>query len=87
MAERPDIKPGDWIRIGKTDCVVTGVFEEPGDPMRDCEVVFNPQEPTNRDAQWNGDDWEFVGTEIGGRADHYKRLSEFVSLLKRGKYA
>ncbi len=28
MNDRPDIKPGDWIRIGKTDAVVCGVYDD-----------------------------------------------------------
>ena len=87
MADRPEIKPGDWIRIGNTDCVVANVREH-SHALGDCEVVFNPSKPTNHDVVWTGGEWKFVESgNYGGYADKYPRLSEFVSILKRGRWA
>ncbi len=87
MNTRPNIQPGDWITIGQTSCVVANVLE-PGNPLGDCEVVFNPSKPANLEARWNGEGWEFVKTgEFGGYADRYPRLALYVAKLKRGRYA
>jgi hypothetical protein len=48
MAERPAIKPGDWISIGKVEAVVAGIDADGG-----CEVVFNRDKPTNLPARWS----------------------------------
>ena len=85
MTERPFIKSGDWIRIGSVDCVVS-LVRPPGDSFGDCEVVFNAQKPTNDEARWANDHWEFVSNgATGGLADRYPRLADFVWKLKRGK--
>ena len=86
MADRPEIKPGDWIRVGNQDCVMTKV-REPGRAFGDCEVVFNPSKPANLDVVWNGDEWEFVKSgDYGGYADKYSRLDDYVRILKRGRW-
>jgi hypothetical protein len=86
MAPRPDIKPGDWIRIGNTDCVVA-VVRAAGDQFGDCEVVFNPTKPTNHDVEWTGEDWAFAKRgDFGGYAEKYPRLRAFVQTLKKGRY-
>ena len=59
MADRPAVKPGDWIRIGSVDCVVSTV-RPPNDEWGDCEVAFDPEKPTNADVKWTGDAWQFV---------------------------
>ena len=50
MTERPPIRPGDWITIGRADCVVSRLYP-PGDPSGDCEVVHNPAKPSNDDEE------------------------------------
>ena len=86
MTERPHINPGDWIRVGSLDCVVSMV-RPPDHSFGDCEVVFDPSKPTNRDVEWTGDAWRFVETgDFGGYADKYERLSAYVQTLKRGRY-
>jgi hypothetical protein len=86
MASRPDIKPGDWITIGGTNCVVS-IVRGAGDPMGDCEVVFNPQKPTNHDAVWTGENWDFAKQgDFGGYADKYPRLQPYVEQLKGGRW-
>jgi hypothetical protein len=87
MSDRPSIKPGDWITVGKTSCVVANVREH-GNPFGDCEVVFNPLKPANGDVSWSGTEWCFVEKgDYGGYADGYSRLSHYVAILKRGRYA
>ena len=82
MAGRPAIKLGDWIRIGSVDCVVSTV-RPPNDEWGDCEVVFDPQKPTNADVKWTGDAWQFVEkSDFGGYADKYQRLRPYVAILK-----
>jgi len=77
---RPSVKPFDWIVIGKTPCVVCNIHES-----GDIEVVHNPGKPSNDDAFWDGERWDFR-PGASGYADKYPRLSAFVSELKRGRY-
>lgn len=85
MAERPTINPGDWITVGGVSCVVANVFAL-GAPLGDCEVVFNSSKPTNRNASWDGEKWEFAESgDYGGYADKYSRLSTYVQQLKAGR--
>jgi hypothetical protein len=85
MSERPTIKPGDWIRIGSVDCVVSLVRPH-NDEWGDCEVVFDPKKPTNADVKWMGEVWQFVEkNDLGGYADKYNRLRHYVEILKRGR--
>ncbi|HWX13343.1 MAG TPA: hypothetical protein VNY06_00445 [Methylocella sp.] len=84
MAERPPINPGDWITVGEIRAVVSAV-REPDNFSGDCEVVFNPQKPTNHDVVWTGEKWRFAErSDFGGYADKYPRLRQYVSILKRG---
>jgi hypothetical protein len=83
MADRPDIKPHDWIKVENVPCVVAAVHER-----GDLEVVFNPEKPANVDVTWNGREWVFRNPgDLGGYADRYPRLSAFVHTLKAGPYA
>jgi len=85
MTDRPSIKPGDWIEVEGVPCVVANL-REPDPLFGDCEVVFNPSKPTNRDAKWEGGAWHFVksGSDFGGYADK-DRLQRYVQILKSGK--
>ena len=80
---KPNVKPGDWITIGNTDCVVCKVYDE--DSPWDIEVVYCPSKPANSDANWIDGKWEIVGGAPGYAAD-YGRLSYYVSILKKGRY-
>lgn len=88
--EKPIVSPGDWIRIGSSpevDAVVCTVYEDnqPGD----LEVVYlsDRNRAINEDIIWRGAYWEFLKEgPCGGYADNYSRLSEFVAILKRGRY-
>ncbi len=83
MIEQPKIKPGDWIYVGQIHCVVANVYE-PDNTSGNIEVVFNPDKPTNRDVNWNGNEWEFSpSSDFGGYADQYPRLNYYVRILKR----
>jgi hypothetical protein len=82
MTDRPKVSPADWIYIGKLAAVVA-VVRPVGDPLGDCEVVFDPKKPTNRDVKWTGERWEFVESgDYGGDADKYQRLAPYVARLK-----
>lgn len=86
MSNRPVIKPGDWISVGETDCVVANVLES-GSLLGDCEVVYNPTQPTNDNVRWGETKWEFVySSPSGGYADKYDRLKEAVWKLKQGRF-
>lgn len=85
MAIRHYISPGDWIRIGRIDCVVSRVWPA-GNVSGDCEVVFNPGKPMHNNAYWTGDQWDFVKSgELGGYAEKHARLRTFVETLKAGR--
>lgn len=54
IKNHPEIKPGDWINVGQQSCVVSKVYsKEPS--MGICEVVFDPDKPTNHDVDWDGE--------------------------------
>jgi len=85
MESEQNVKPGDWISIRSTDCVVA-IVRDADDGQVVCEVVFNQDKPTNLDARWNGETWEFVESgDYGGYADKYPRLNEYVRILKNGR--
>lgn len=84
MSSRPDIKPGDWIRIGNTLCVVS-LVRSPADGFGDCEVVHNSDEPVFEDARWDGERWRFLVPGAGATyTKGVSRLDRFVAILKRG---
>ncbi|HVT37936.1 MAG TPA: hypothetical protein VHE78_02725 [Gemmatimonadaceae bacterium] len=92
MADIPPVTPGDWIHIGGfpgVDVVVCNV--RPPDLVSHSghlEVVYLDyrKRAINDDVRWAGETWEFVreGPD-GGYADNYQRLSEYVSILRRGR--
>ena len=84
MADRPAVKEGDWIRVGKVDCVVSRLL--PHDPSADCEVVFNASKPINIDVKWQGARWKFVECgDFGGYSDRHRHLVQYVIQLKAGR--
>lgn len=84
--EQPEISPGQWIRIGaKTDpgvsAVVCNVREDA------VEIVYMDQrkQAINEDVRWLDDHWEFANSgAVGGYADKYERLRDYVAILRRG---
>ena len=90
-SQRPEIKPGDWIEIGKTgiaarpttDAVVSIAKPEL------IEVVYlqRPNQAVNQDVMWVDDHWEFASTgDYGGYAERYDRLSGYVAQLYQGRH-
>ena len=87
MADRPAVKPHDWIKVEGVPCVVADVHGTP-EPSGDVEVVFDPQKPSNVYVRWTGEAWAFSQPgDLGGYADRYPRLSAYVHTLKAGPYA
>jgi len=84
MRNPPEIKPGDWIVVGKIDCVVTHLYP-PNSPFGAGLVVFNKSKPTTHDVSWDGEKWFFPERpDFGG----YGRDSDpYVQQLKRGRHA
>jgi hypothetical protein len=84
MSVRPEVKPGDWIRIGeKVSAVVCTLYDNAPDKV---EVVYlNSKKAINEDVIWTGEGWKFaIEGPCGGYADNYSRLSTYVNILRRG---
>lgn len=82
--DKPLVRPGEWIKVGGNDCVVTHVYEDDSQPETGM-LVFNPKKPTTHEFRWDGDHWVFSDSpDYGG----YARESDpYVRQLKRGKYS
>jgi len=90
MKEKPEVKEKDWIRVGMRDAVVCRVYsnEELTDMI---EIVFidDRNRAINIKVIWNKESgkWEFLQDgDLGGYADKYDRLREYVRILRSGKY-
>lgn len=84
MSDAPQVKPGDWIKIGTMDavvCTVRGVDPE----VADLAVVCNPERPAVYQVNWNGEAWEFAHPMRGDYAEHEPRVAAYVEILKSGK--
>ncbi|MBU1809369.1 MAG: hypothetical protein KJ661_07430 [Candidatus Omnitrophica bacterium] len=84
--DRPIVKPGDVITIGKEykKAVVCKLQEN-----NEIEIVYmgNKDDAINENACWNGSAWEFSHPgPCGGYADNNPRLKEFVGLLRNKTY-
>jgi len=92
MAEMPLVTPGDWIHVGGQpgfNAVVCNVRPDEFRDFGDIEVVYLDyrDRAINVDLRWSGDRWEFATPQPdGGYADRYGRLSEYVRILRRGRY-
>src|SRR6266498_2305918 len=81
--EKPNVAPRQWIYVSGVNSVVCQVFKE---TPPDIEVVFMDKgKAINKDAKWNNDRWIFTDNSLGGYADEYPRLAEFVAILRRGR--
>ena len=85
MPDRPNIKPHDWITVDQTILAVVVRVIERGEIWSDCEVVYDPKNPTNRDVRWTGTHWQFVSSSPESYAEKRSRLAPFVATLKRAK--
>ncbi|MFH1522873.1 MAG: hypothetical protein ABIE43_03585 [Patescibacteria group bacterium] len=89
-SEKPCVELGDWITIGQgtgVRAVVSAVHED--NKMGDIEVVYldYQKRAINEDVIWKDDAWEFRTQDPGGGyADKYSRLSEYVAILRYGRY-
>ncbi len=91
MADKPNVKPGDWISFGSgplpKDAVVCNAYEDSS--LGDIEVVYldDRNRAINEDMVWKDGKWEFkIAGPCGGYADKYDRLSAYVAQLRRGRY-
>lgn len=84
MADRPHIKPGEWIKVAHQECLVTEVTED-GGAGHQCEVIFNPGEPRHSKVTWDGEEWVFPETGESGYAETQPRLGMYVRKLKSGR--
>lgn len=78
-----DLKLKDWIRIGTRDAVVCNINED----SNQIEVVYLDRDRAiNEYAHFINEDWAFVEKgPVGGYADKYSRLTEYVSILRSKK--
>ncbi|PSV43133.1 hypothetical protein [Photobacterium indicum] len=82
MALRPTVYAGRWIWVNPHDCLITRV-RSASNPFGDCEVVFDPLNPTCRNVYWNDESWAFTDNEYFSTAAESVRLSRFVKELKK----
>jgi len=84
VADVPQVKPGDWIKVGSTDCVVShvrGVEPEGGD----LEALCNSEQPSAYQVNWDDKAWAFATPMRGIVAQHVPRLDLYVAILKKGR--
>jgi hypothetical protein len=85
MADKPIVKPRDWIRFGNKligkEAVVCYVDEN-----GDVEAVYlDGGKAINSDFKWINDEW--VPGQSGGYVDKYDSLAEYVRILRAGRKA
>lgn len=94
--KRPNVQPCDWITIGDgknisgvgLDAVVCTIYNDIKIGS-DIEVVYLDRggRAINEDVVWKDEYWDFKHQgPCGGYADNYSRLSEFVAILRRGRW-
>ena len=88
MADKPILKPGEWINLPSgRDAIVSMVYEDTS--WVDIEVVYldDRDRAINEDMVWKDGKWQFkISGPCGGYADHYDRLRSYVAKLRRGRY-
>ena len=69
--EPPKLNTGNWITIGHWHCIVSKIYaEESRDALGLGEVVYNPEKPTTRDFDWDGEKYFFPDRgDFGGYAE------------------
>ena len=84
MNNKPEVSPSQWIKIGKKHAVVCNVHKD------HIEVVYldGRNRAINEDVEWDDIQWTFKRPgPSGGYADKYRRLYEYLSILRRGPHA
>ncbi len=84
MDNKPEVSPGQWIKVGKREAVVCNLHAD------HIEVVYldGRNRAINEDVAWDGNQWTFRRPgPNGGYADKYPRLYEYLSILRRGAHA
>ena len=84
MDKQPEVSPGRWIKIGKTNAVVCSVHTD------HIEVVYldDRNRAINEDVEWDSSQWTFKRPRPSrGYADKYPRLYEYLTILRRGTHA
>jgi hypothetical protein len=81
MSNAPEVGPGDWIKVGSIDGVVTDVRSPVG---AELSVVCNPDRPAVYPVNWDGEAWTFSHPMRGGYAEHSPDVGPHVEALKRG---
>lgn len=91
MAEKPVVKPGDWITFGSgpipKNATICTVY--PNTSSADIEIVYldDRDRAINEDMVWKDGKWQFKDSgPRGGYADNYNRLRGYVTQLRRGRY-
>lgn len=81
MADAPEVKPYDELRIGCRRAVVCTIH---GRSLVEVVYLDDRNRAINEAAIWRGDGWDFEHSgPTGGYADNYDRLSVFVAQLRR----
>jgi len=80
--QKPELRVGDFITVGKWNAIVRYVFSNPDNhpQIGHCEVVFNEAKPTSHDVEWNGNEWVFCKRNDQGGYVHYS--DRFYLMLK-----
>ena len=82
IGNKPNVKRGEWIAIGNTDCVVCEIYDE--SDSYEVEVVYCPDKPANKFSKWVDGKWKFTDT-YGGYPVPGGRFSHCLWILKKGK--
>jgi hypothetical protein len=79
----PPVQPGDWIRIGSIDCVITQGRGVEG-LAAELTVVCNLDRPTLYDVNWTGESWSFLHPMRGHYAEYAPLAAAYVQILLEG---
>lgn len=89
MFEKPMVKEGDWIEVGKPALktgVVSSIYSTRPNVI---EIVHlnTDNRPVYEDVLWSGIAWEFTNTAVSsGFAKLQKRLQPYVAILLAGQF-
>ena len=67
MTDRPQIKPGEWIKVAQQECLVIETSEDE-ESEGQCQVIYDSGSSRRAKATWNGEKWVLV-TGGGGYAE------------------